>query len=140
MFPCRKFLLWSKDRTSIVSVRLDKRFKIEEIEGDTQGLAVKIGSPWGPVTAMAKAMGWDVIPNQWVAKTTYIKQVSESSWRVTIRRAKHTMGDTITVTHVGGPTLADAKEEFWKMWNARTWETGWHTHFKPTEARYTNED
>jgi len=139
MAGCRRHLLWSKDRTSFVSVKLDKRYRVEEVEGDSQGLVIKVGSPWGPVTVMAQAMGWISMPNQWLSKTVYYKQVSESSWRVSIKNAKHPTGCKITVTHVGGPTLSDAKDEFWTKWNSEVRDTGWHTHFKATDATYTPE-
>ena len=129
----RKHLVWSKDRTRLISIRVDESFAISEIEGDLGDLVIKVGMPWGPAKMIAKAKGYEVIPNQWETPYIEIKQVGEM-FRVSVK-AKHTMGETISIS-VLSPNKTDAKAAFWAKWNGEVPATGWHTHLQVKEGTY----
>jgi len=129
----RKHLVWSKDRTRLISITVDALFAISQIEGDLVDLDIKVGMPFGPVKMRAKAKGYDVIPNQWETPYITVKQVKDV-WCVDVK-AKHTTGETISIT-VKNPNLADAKAAFWARWNGEVKSTGWHTHLYVKEGMY----
>ena len=138
---CYNHLLLSKDKTSMVSVALNKAFQVKEVVGDTKGLVIKVGAPWGPVVMMAESTGWTWLPNQWETKTVFYKKINEEGtlYRLSVN-AKHSTKRKISITYIGGPTLQDAKTEFWKKWNNEVPSTGWARHLVKTGADYTDED
>lgn len=137
---CYNHLLLSKDKTSMVSVALNKAFRVKEVVGDTKGLVIKVGAPWGPVTVMAKSTGWVCLPNQWETETVFYKKINEegTSWRLSVN-AKHSTKQKISITCIGGPTLQDAKDAFWSKWNSDVPSTGWAKHLVKTGAAYTEQ-
>lgn len=121
----RHHLVWSKDRTRLISIKVDASFVISSIEGDLGDLTIKVGMPLGPAKMVAKAQGWDVFPNQWEAPYIHVTE-AQGMFKVAVK-ARHHSGEAISVS-VQNPNLADAKAMFWSRWNGEVAATGWHTH------------
>ena len=83
---------------------------------------------------LAKAQGYEVIPNQWEASFITVTE-AQGLFTVAVK-AKHVSGETISVS-VQNPNLANAKAMFWNRWNGEVAATGWHTHLYCKEGYKT---
>lgn len=127
-------LILPKDRSRLISMVVDSRYVITSIEGDLGDLTIKVGMPLGPAKMLAKAMGYDVIPNQWETPFVSIKE-EQGMFSVSVK-AKHVLGETVSFS-VSNPNLSDAKAMFWNRWNGEVAATGWHTHLYSKEGYKT---
>ena len=127
-------LILPKDRSRLISMVVDSRYVITSIEGDLGDLTIKVGMPLGPAKMLARAKGYDVIPNQWEASFITVTE-AQGLFTVAVK-AKHVSGETISVS-VQNPNLANAKAMFWNRWNGEVAATGWHTHLYCKEGYKT---
>lgn len=127
----RHHLILPKDRSRLISMVVDAQYVITSIEGDLGDLTIKVGMPLGPAKMLAKAMGYDVIPNQW--ETPFVSIKEESGLFTVAVKAKHVLGEAISFS-VSNPNLSEAKRIFWNRWNGEVAATGWHTHLWQKEG------
>jgi hypothetical protein len=137
-FGTRRHLIWSKDKTQLVSVKVVDN-KVVEIIGNTEGLPALEDQHWLFVSQLCKQAGFRVIPDQWTASCievvhtdSFDKLTKVYSLKVI---AKHPLSGKIKVT-ANGDTLTKAKTNFWSRWSEAVSSTGAHTHLNLSEEMY----